>query len=127
MKLLGIGIDVVDLREMEEMIGVYGDHALSQFTVGELQYAGTGPHRIERLAARLAAKEAVMKALGVGWDDGLAWTDIEVCLEITGAPVIRLHGGACEIASRVGISGWLVSLSHSETVAVASVIAFGET
>jgi holo-[acyl-carrier protein] synthase len=123
MNLVGIGIDVVDLREIEELLEMHGEHALAQFTQAELAYAGTGPNRIERLAARHAAKEAVMKALGVGWDDGIAWTDIEVCTTPTGAPTIQLHGGALELASQAGVSSWLVSLSHSETVAVASVVA----
>ena len=125
MKPIGLGVDVVDLQEIDDNLKAYGEHALRQFTAAEREYAGSGPNQIARLAARHAAKEAVMKALGLGWDDGIAWTDIEVYSEATGAPGIRLHGGASNVASRLGISAWLISLSHSDTVAVATVIAMG--
>jgi holo-[acyl-carrier protein] synthase len=82
-----------------------------------------GKRQSERLAARFAAKEAVLKALGTGMSAGIAWTDIEVRMLASGAPTIVLAGGAAAIAAERRISVWHVSLSHAGGLALASVIA----
>jgi holo-[acyl-carrier protein] synthase len=76
------------------------------------------------LAARFAAKEAVAKTLGTGiWRDGVAWTDIEVLREASGAPRLILHGAAATIAANLGLHTWSISLSHDRAQAIAFVVA----
>ncbi len=113
---------------MEGLIERHGPRAVERiFTPGEAAYADASQRlRAQRLASRFAAKEAVFKALGTGWSGGMAWTDAEVVLLPSGAPTVRLHGRAGEIAAERGITGWLVSLTHTATHAAASVIALGE-
>jgi holo-[acyl-carrier protein] synthase len=78
------------------------------------------------LAGRFAAKEAVLKAMGTGWAEGIAWTEIEVAARASGQPELRLSGKAAELAAKQGISSWQISISHTEGQAMASVIAVGE-
>lgn len=127
MRIIGHGIDLVEIARVEGLIERHGPRALERiFTPGEAGYAGSSARlRGQRLAPRFAAKEAVFKALGTGWSAGMAWTDAEVVLLPSGAPTIRLHGRAREIAGERGIAGWFVSLTHTRTHAAASVIAFG--
>lgn len=108
------------------MVEDHADRFLERcFSEAERAYAGDGRRRFERLAARFAAKEATMKALGTGWRDGMAWTDIEVTRLPSGAPTLRLSGLAARLGADLGIEAWFVSLSHAEGVAIASVIAAG--
>jgi holo-[acyl-carrier protein] synthase len=94
------------------------------FTPGEQAYCETrGRRRAESYAARFAAKEAVMKALGVGWGAYASWTDIEVCRDEKGAPRIELAGAARETAARLGIVSIVLSLSHAAGLAAALVVA----
>ena len=85
-------------------------------------------NRLESLAARFAAKEAVTKALGTGvWRKGIGWVDVEVLRDdVTGAPVLHLHGAAARLAQQLGLTAWSVSLSHDRTRAVAFVVALNE-
>jgi phosphopantetheine--protein transferase-like protein len=77
---------------------------------------------VERLAARFAGKEAVLKALGTGLADGISWHDVEIVALATGQPSVRLSGRAAAIAQQRGIHAWVVSLSHTHEMAMASVI-----
>ncbi len=96
------------------------------FTPDEIAYCEASRKRAaEHFAARFAAKEAVLKALGTGWRDGIAWTDIEIRRDPAGIPSIRLSGEAAAIAAEHGIRAWLVSLTHTTTLAQASVLALG--
>jgi holo-[acyl-carrier protein] synthase len=127
MEIKGHGIDLVEVARIERMLGDHGERFLERcFTAGERGYADAGDRRRgERYAARFAAKEAVLKALGTGWRDGIAWTDIEVVRQPSGSPALRI-GGRCEqIATDLGITDWTLSLSHTDTSAVASAIASG--
>jgi holo-[acyl-carrier protein] synthase len=119
------GIDLVEVARIERMIADHGDRFLERvFTVHERGDCDTTPsRRAERLAARFAVKEAALKALGTGWRSGIAWTDVETRLEPSGAPVLRLHGRAQELATEQGLERWLVSISHAGGMATASVIA----
>ncbi|MHC5023961.1 MAG: holo-ACP synthase [Planctomycetota bacterium] len=124
MGVIGFGIDVVEIDRIAAMLAEHGDRfAQRVFTEGERSYADAGRRRrAERYAARFACKEAVLKALGTGWRDGIAWTDIEVRLEPSGRPFLRLAGRCAEIADAAGIARWQVSLSHTERYAVAGAI-----
>jgi holo-[acyl-carrier protein] synthase len=127
MRSLAHGIDLVEVSRIREMLDRHPDRFLERvFTKGEAAYAQGHQRYAEHLAARFAAKEAVLKALGTGWSGGVAWTDIEVCREPTGKPTIRLAGHASKLASDQGITSWLISITHTSELAMASVIALGE-
>jgi holo-[acyl-carrier protein] synthase len=120
------GVDVVDTADFARLVNKQASNFLDRyFTVAELAAADEGGDRTERLASRFAVKEAVLKALGTGWGDGIAFTDVEVVSQRTGAPSVVLHRRLVSIADQQGISNWLVSASHTSSIALASVIALG--
>ena len=119
---LGVGIDLIDLAHFEVHYGDDDPELLARcFTDGELISAGDGSDRLARLAARFAAKEATIKALGGGVS--VAFTDIEVVSNGSSAPRIKLHGAAQAIAEENGVRALLLSLTHSAAGAAAVVIA----
>jgi holo-[acyl-carrier protein] synthase len=121
--LLAHGIDIVEVPRIARMLEEHGERFLDRcFTAAERAYCLAGKRRDEHLAARFAAKEAVLKALGTGWKDGIAWTDVEIVRDQSGAPSVRLHGAAARSAAELGIGAWSVSLSHTGAYAVASAI-----
>lgn len=124
--LLRHGVDIVEIDRIAWMIEDHADRFLERcFTVGERAYCTfNGSPLAERYAARFAAKEAAMKALGTGWSRGIKWTDIEIERDGDGQPRLRITGRAAEIAGGLGIAGWALSLSHTRTLAMASVIAW---
>lgn len=127
-RVIAHGVDLVDVSRIRRSLEEHGERFIERcFTQAEGDYCRSArpPRDAERFAARFAAKEAALKALGTGWADGIAWTDVEVVLAPRGAPSIRLRGKALEIAGNHGIAELLVSLSHTPTQAMASVIAVG--
>lgn len=125
-KTIAHGVDLVEISRIAEMIQQHEDRFLERcFTAQERAYAQDRKRQDEHLAARFAAKEAALKALGTGWRSGIAWTDIEVILEPSGAPRVKLSGVAAKIAKEKGITEMLVSLSHAGGFAMASVIGVG--
>lgn len=117
------GIDLVEVSRIAQLLDEHPDRFVARcFTEGERRYAEASKRRAEHFAARFAAKEAVLKALGTGLTRGISWTDIEVTRDHAGAPGILLHGPAAEHAARLGIRRWLISLSHAGSFAMASVI-----
>jgi len=127
MRIIGHGVDIVEVKRIAEMVERHADHFLDRvFTAGENSYAASSPRRrAEHLAGRFAAKEAALKALGTGWRSGIAWTDVEVRLEPSGRPNLVLHGAAESAALASGITAWHVSISHTDDLAIASVIGEG--
>jgi holo-[acyl-carrier protein] synthase len=127
MAILGHGLDIVEVARIAEMLDRHGEQFLRRcFTDAERGYADSGPkRRAERYASRFACKEAVLKALGTGWRNGIAWTDIDVRRAPSGQPVLRLSGRCAELADELGIRAWHVSMSHTEAYATASAIAWG--
>lgn len=124
MSVFGHGIDLVEVSRIAGMVDRHGQRFLTRcFTPGELDYAEARKRMDEHLAARFAAKEAVLKALGTGWRSGIAWTDVEVALDPAGAPCVRLHGQAARLARQAGVVEWRLSLSHAGGFAMASAIA----
>ena len=110
------------------MLEKHGDHFVQRCFTQEEQEAtsvSSKKTRAERYAARFAAKEAVLKALGTGLAGGIEWIDIGVVRQ-EGAPQMVLRGRAAEVAKQAGIEEWRVSMSHAAGVAIASVIGFGE-
>ena len=126
-RIVGHGIDLVETTRIAELIERHGERFLSRcFTAQERAYAdGSAKRRLEHLAGRFAAKEAILKVLGTGWSHGVAWTDAEVVRLPTGKPTVHLHGRAAAIAGDQRIDTWHLSITHTDTHAVASVI--GET
>lgn len=126
MPVLGHGIDLVETARIGRMLADHPDRFLHRcFTATEIADAGEGPRRVEHLAARFAAKEAALKALGTGWAEGVGWTDFAVVRLASGAPELRISGRAAAIARGRGITRWHISLTHTESLASASVIAEG--
>lgn len=126
MHIVGHGVDIVSVARIDGMVREHAERFLERcFTPGELAYCTPRKNAAQHLAARFAAKEAVLKALGSGLSDGITWTEVEVARSATGAPSIVLTGRAAERAGRLNITGWFVSLSHTDSDAIASVVAVG--
>lgn len=121
--IIAHGIDLVDIAHTARLLTDPSDQFLTRcFTSQEQEAVGTGKERAARLSGRLAAKEAVMKALGTGFSAGIGFLSIEVVTMPSGAPTIVLHGEAQRRAEMLGITLWLVSTSHEGDMAIASVI-----
>ena len=126
--ILGHGIDVVDIIEFNRLFTKTMLPFLNRnFTEVEIANAGTGINRIAKFAGRFAVKEAALKALGIGWGEGVAFTDVEVVTLETGAPTLRLYRNLAELEAKHHIVDWHVSISHTKNVAIASVIAVGNS
>ena len=111
------------MDRIRESIERFGDRFLNRiYTAGERSYALSKANSAERLAARFAAKEAGMKAIGTGWSQGVTWHDFAVANEPSGRPTLRLTGVAREVAARLGVKTVSVSLTHTKEVAFAVVI-----
>lgn len=118
--MLRCGIDLIENHRIADGIARFGDRFLNRFfTPGERAECEDQPHR---LAARLAAKEAVAKALGTGIGD-VGWKDIEVRADERGRPHLTLHGAAAARSAELGLTQWDISLTHSEHYASAVAVA----
>ncbi len=127
MHIIGHGIDLVEIERIRSALERHGDRfAKRLFTEGEQAQAGDGPLRVQFLAGRFAAKEAVMKALGTGWARGVSWTDIDIRRLPSGRPEILLRGRCKEIADGLGVARWEISITHTGGHAAASVVAAGD-
>jgi holo-[acyl-carrier protein] synthase len=121
--IVGTGIDIAEVPRIAEAIKRHGERFLRRvFTEGEMNYCESKANRIERYAARFAAKEAAMKALGTGWNHGVRWRDVEVCRAPGGRPTIVFHGEAARVAARMKAAYVALSLSHTAEQAIAQVI-----
>jgi holo-[acyl-carrier protein] synthase len=126
MRILGLGIDIVEIERIESLLARHGERFLTRvFTSGEVAHSAGARARAQHLAARFACKEAVFKALGTGLAGGVTWQDVEVSSLPSGKPRIELYGGARELAIVRGAGAWEVSLTHSRSNAVAVAIAMG--
>jgi holo-[acyl-carrier protein] synthase len=125
MNIIGIGIDATDLHRVAEIVERYGERFLRRvFTDGEIAYCTKRRDPVPHLAGRFAVKEAAMKALGTGQSRGVMWKDIEV-VRSAGPPRLKLHGGAARRADEMGVRQSLVTITHSETLALAQVLLLG--
>jgi holo-[acyl-carrier protein] synthase len=123
--IAGIGVDACEIARVKRaMAGAAGTRFKRRvFTDGEQAYCDArGRARFESYAARFAAKEAAMKALGTGWGQGLGFTDVEVTREGEAAPRLVLHGEAARRAASLGIAHCHLSLTHTRTTAIAWVL-----
>ncbi|MCM3878762.1 MAG: holo-ACP synthase [Vicinamibacterales bacterium] len=125
MNIIGIGMDAAEIDRIEAAVARFGDKFLRRvFTEGEIAYATRRRNPAPHLAGRFAAKEAAMKALGTGNAHGVFWRDIEVVRQ-GGPPQLRFHGGAARHFERLKASGSLLTITHSQTLAIAQVMLLG--
>ena len=122
--VVGIGIDAVEIGRLGMMLSRRHHLGARLFTPGERAYAGEARDPTPRLATRFAAKEAVMKALGVGLG-AFAFHDVEVVREGTDPPRLVIHGAAARLSTRSGAVRWHLSLSHTDALALAVVVGDG--
>src|SRR5438552_11255938 len=121
--ILGTGVDLAEVGRIREAIERYGDRFIRRiYTDAEIAYVERKANRFERYAARFAAKEAGMKAIGTGWKRGVRWQDFEVTNLPSGKPTLRLHGVAAEIADRLCVRTISLSLTHTAALGMAHVI-----
>ena len=126
MNIIGIGLDATDLPRIAAALQRYGDRFLRRvFTDGEIAYCTRRRDPVPHLAGRFAVKEAAMKALGTGHSRGVLWKDIEV-IRRGGPPQLQLHGGAARRAAGLQVRRSLVTITHSETIAIAQVMLLGD-
>jgi holo-[acyl-carrier protein] synthase len=122
--IVGVGIDLTPVERMEQLLSRWGERIEGKlFTDGERAYCHARARAAEHFAARFAAKEAALKALGV--PSGLSWHELEVVARPGGAPELRLAGVAAEAAARMGVTRMQLSLSHAGGQAAAVVVAEG--
>jgi holo-[acyl-carrier protein] synthase len=127
MRIIAHGIDLVDFGRIEQMLEKHPERFLDRvFTPAEQTDADKQKNRIEKLAGRFAAKEAVMKLIGTGWREGIAWTDIEVVNNPLGQPIVSITGKVKELADTQGIEQITLSITHTSNFALASAVALSE-
>lgn len=121
--IIGTGVDIAEVHRIRESIERFGDRFLHRiYTEGEISYCQRRANRFESYAARFAAKEAGMKALGTGWSRGIRWRDIEVVRPKGQRPTIQFHGEAAIISSKLGTKNIALSITHTSEQALAHVI-----
>jgi holo-[acyl-carrier protein] synthase len=122
MQIIGVGLDATEISRISEAIDRYGDRFLRRvFTEGEIAYCQRKRDFASSYAARFAAKEATMKALGTGHSRGVYWTGIEV-VRRHGPPKLAFHGGAADRLRAMGGTSSIVTLTHSRDLAIAHVM-----
>jgi holo-[acyl-carrier protein] synthase len=121
--LIGTGIDLVEIGRIQRSVDRYGARFLDRvYTPAEQAYCLRKRLASESFAARFAAKEAAAKALGTGIRYGVTWLEIEVVREPSGRPTIQFHGRAAQLALRLGVHRASLSITHTDALAMASVI-----
>jgi holo-[acyl-carrier protein] synthase len=121
--ILGVGIDLADIERLRGVLERHGDRFLERvLTDDERDYCRRWRDPTPQVAARFAAKEAVLKALGTGLSEGIRWQDVEVHRDGNGPPHVELHGKAVEKAAALGVDRIHLSLSHDHGAAIAMAI-----
>ena len=121
--IIGLGVDIAEIPRIKTAIERRGQAFLRRiYTPNEIEYCERFKNKYERYAGRFAAKEAAMKALGTGWSRGVRWVDIEVVRQQSGRPTLVLAGDAAKIATVLGVRRISISITHTESQALAQVI-----
>ena len=120
--IFGIGTDIIEIKRVEKLVARGRQYLETIFTENEMDYCEVRARKQEHYAARYAAKEAVLKALGTGWRGGLAYSDIEIIHEESGRPVISVRGDVRKFFDQHQIRNTSISLSHTKEIAIAVVI-----
>jgi len=121
--IVGSGVDLAEVPRIRASIERFGARFTERiFTPAEIAYVECKANRYERYAARFAAKEAGMKAIGTGWTHGVRWRDFEVTNLPSGKPTLRLHGVAARVAEQLGVTNVTLSITHTAELGMAHVI-----
>jgi holo-[acyl-carrier protein] synthase len=121
--IVGTGVDLAEVPRIKASIERFGAKFIKRiYTPAEIAYVERKANKNERYAARFAAKEAGMKAIGTGWRHGVTWQDFEVTNLPTGKPTLQFHGVAAQIADRLGVKNVALSLTHTSEMGMAHVI-----
>ena len=121
--IVGTGVDLAEVPRVRHLIERYGRRFIERvYTPAEIAYVERKANRFERFAARFAAKEAGMKAIGTGWKFGVTWQDFEVANLPSGKPTLRLHGVAARVAEKLGVRHITLSLTHTTEYGLAHLI-----
>ena len=120
--IYGIGTDIVDVKRIEILISRGEDYVNRVFTKGEISYCSLKKNKFENFAARFAAKEAYFKSLGTGWIGEMEFFEIEVINDAFGKPYLKLHGKVREYTDSLNIKNTFISLSHTQSQALAMVV-----
>jgi holo-[acyl-carrier protein] synthase len=124
--IIGLGLDTTDIDRITDTIDRFGDRFLHRvFTDGEIAYCARRRVPAIHFAGRFAAKEAAMKALGTGRSQGVLWRDVEV-VRRSGPPQLQLHGGAARRFAAIGGRSSLLTITHSDELAMAQVLLLGD-
>src|SRR5947209_10320198 len=121
--IVGTGVDLAEVPRIRASVERFGPRFVDRiFTPAEIAYVERKANKFERYAARFAAKEAGMKAIGTGWRHGVRWQDFEVVNLVSGKPTLRFHGVAAEYAERLGVRNIALSLTHTKEYGMAHLI-----
>ncbi len=128
MRVISTGIDLIECKRIREVWQRHGDRLTDRLlTPAELDYVRRyAKDIVPRLAGRFAAKEAILKVLGTGWRGQIAWRDMEILNDSSGRPEVRLTGECARVASSLGITQILVSITHTENYAAAHALGLAE-
>lgn len=118
-----VGVDIVKVERVQRLVTENASAGEEIFTRGELDYCLPKRRPYQHMAARFAAKEAVLKAFGSGVAERMRWTDVEIVRGVRGRPLIKLHGDVAARAERRGLTDLDVSLSHTDDLAIAQAVA----
>ena len=121
--ILGTGVDLAEVPRIRASIERYGEKFIRRiYTPAEIAYVERKANKYQRYAARFAAKEAGMKAIGTGWRRGVTWQDFEVANLPSGKPTLLLHGVAAKFAGKLGVKNISLSITHTSELGMAHVI-----
>ena len=121
--IVGTGVDLAEVPRIQASIERYGEKFIRRiYTPKEIAYVERKANKFERYAARFAAKEAGMKAIGTGWRRGVTWQDFEVANLPSGKPTLLLHGVAASFAEKLGVRNISLSITHTSELGMAHVI-----
>ena len=121
--IVGTGVDLAEVPRIQASIERFGARFIERiYTPAEIAYVERKANRWERYAARFAAKEAGMKAIGTGWRHGVRWQDFEVANLPSGKPTLQLHGVAARVAAKLGVRNVSLSITHTAELGMAHVI-----
>jgi holo-[acyl-carrier protein] synthase len=121
--IVGTGVDLAEVPRIRASILRFGEKFVHRiYTPAEIAYVERKANRFERYAARFAAKEAGMKAIGTGWRHGVTWQDFEVANLPSGKPTLRFHGVAASFARKLGVRNVALSITHTSELGMAHVI-----
>jgi len=121
--ILGTGVDLAEVPRIKASIERFGEKFIRRiYTPAEIAYVERKANKYQRYAARFAAKEAGMKAIGTGWRRGVTWQDFEVANLPSGKPTLLLHGVAADFAGKLGVKNISLSITHTAELGMAHVI-----